>query len=229
MGNRIYIPASKPEDWQRLLADPETQWQTGYSAKAIAYAWQEADGFPAEIQRVFSHSDYPVFQNIELLLAIPEYKVSLPGGGRPSQNDIFVLAKGNDQLISITVEGKVAESFGPLVSEWYQDPSEGKKVRLKYLCETLNLEKDKVSNIRYQFLHRTASAIIEAEKFNASNALMLVHSFGKKNEGLEDYEKFADSFKVKAELNRIHHAANIDRVDLYLGWVKGDLKYLEVR
>jgi hypothetical protein len=109
--------------------------------KAVAYAWQEADGFPAEIQRVFNQSQYPVFQNIELLLAIPEYKVPLPGGGRPSQNDIFVLTKCNDQLISITVEGKVAESFGPLVSEWFQDPSEGKKIRLKYLCDTLNERK----------------------------------------------------------------------------------------
>jgi hypothetical protein len=55
---------------------------------------------------------------------------------------------------------------------------------------------------------------------------MLVHSFGKKNEGFEDYEKFTDSFKVKAESNRIHHAANLDRVDLYLGWVEGNPKYL---
>jgi hypothetical protein len=198
MTNRIYIPATKPEDWKRLLADPEKQWKTGYSAKAIAYAWQEADGFPAEIQKVFNQSDYPVFQNIELLLAIPEYKVPLPGGGNPSQNDVLDIGRGNEELITIAVEGKVSESFGKPVAEWFQDPSDGKKVRLKYLCETLNLDEDKVSNIRYQLLHRTASAIIEAHKFNASNALMLVHSFGKKKEGFEDYEKFADLFKVKA-------------------------------
>ncbi len=222
MGNRIYIPASKPEDWQRLLADPETQWQTGYSAKAIAYAWQEADGFPAEIQRVFSHSDYPVFQNIELLLAIPEYKVSLPGGGRPSQNDIFVLAKGNDQLISITVEGKVAESFGPLVSEWYRDPSEGKKERFEYLCKILNLDRALLKSLRYQLLHRTASALIEAERFNATIAVMLVQSFSKDDEWFADFADFASVYGLKPEVNRIDFATEIENIKLFLGWVRGE-------
>ncbi len=55
---------------------------------------------------------------------------------------------------------------------------------------------------------------------------MLVHSFSKDDEGSEDYKKFVDSFKVKAELNRIQHAANLDHIDSYLGWVKGDPKYL---
>jgi hypothetical protein len=36
MNNRVYIPATKPEDWQNLLADPEKQWRDGYSAKSLA-------------------------------------------------------------------------------------------------------------------------------------------------------------------------------------------------
>ncbi|WP_446728200.1 DUF6946 family protein [Peribacillus sp. TH14] len=35
-----------------------------------------------------------LFENAELLLGLPEYKVSLPGASRASQNDIFVLQKG---------------------------------------------------------------------------------------------------------------------------------------
>jgi hypothetical protein len=54
-----------------------------------------------------------------LLLAIPEYKVSLPGWGAASQNDIFCLARTQHGLVSIMVEGKVNEPFGPLVKEWY--------------------------------------------------------------------------------------------------------------
>jgi len=42
--SKIYIPTTKPEDWQSLLADPEKHWRKGYSAKALAYCWQEADG-----------------------------------------------------------------------------------------------------------------------------------------------------------------------------------------
>lgn len=221
MGNKIYIPAIKPEDWKRFLADPDKQWQPGYSAKAIAYAWQEADGFPTEIQKVFNQSDYPVLKNIELLLAIPEHKVPLPGGVNPSQNDVFAIGRGNEELITIAVEGKVSERFGPLVSEWFLDPSEGKKVRLKYLCETLNLEENRVSNIRYQLLHRTASSIIEAKRFNASNALMLVHSFSPENEWLDDFGAFTEIYGAEAGIDRIIFAREINNIKLYLGWIKG--------
>jgi hypothetical protein len=176
MNNRIYIPAKKPEDWRYLLAEPEKQWRDGYSAKSLALAWHRNSGFPTEVRRIFDNSDHTIFQNAELLLAIPEHKVPLPGGGYPSQNELFVLAKGNGEIISITVEGKVSEPFGPLVSEWFQNPSEGKRKRLAYLCKILELNSDHVSPIRYQLLHRTASAIIEAERFNAKSALMLVHS-----------------------------------------------------
>ena len=110
MSSRIYIPATEPEDWRSLLADPQKHWRDGYSAKSVAYAWQQAKGFPREIQRVFENSEYPVFRNIEMLLAFPEHKVPLPGGLAASQNDLFVLARGDGQLISMTVEGKVSET-----------------------------------------------------------------------------------------------------------------------
>ncbi|NQU08520.1 MAG: hypothetical protein HQ583_08160, partial [Candidatus Abyssubacteria bacterium] len=96
----IYIPTKNADDWQSLLADPDKHWRTGYSAKALAHCWEDADGFPPEITGLFSESGTPVFENLEFLLAFPEHKVPLPGGRRPSQNDIFVLAKAGDgQLI----------------------------------------------------------------------------------------------------------------------------------
>jgi len=194
------------EDRQSLPADPEKHWRKGYSASALAYCWQEADGFPDRVTRTFEKSDIDLFQNIEMLLAIPEYKVSLPGGSRSSQNDLFVLAKGGGQLISITVEGKVLEPFGDTVFKWLENSSPGRKKRLKFLCSELGLEVDRLSNIRYQLLHRTVSAILEAKRFNASHALMLVHSFSSKDEWFEDYALFATLFGIKAELNRIHSA-----------------------
>ena len=121
----------------------------------------------------------------------------------------------------MTVEGKVAEPFGPLVSEWFQNPSEGKKKRLAFLCATLGLEQDKVQPIRYQLLHRTASAVIEAERFIAKNALMLVHSFSPTNEWFEDFDKFAGFYGIQAELNKTISAGCVNGIDLYLAWVKG--------
>lgn len=222
MNNPIYIPATKPEDWQHLLAEPEKQWRDGYSAKSLAVALHRNGGFPQEIRKAFDNSGYEIFENAELLLAIPEHKVPLPGVGYRSQNDLFVLAKGNGQIFSMTVEGKVSEPFGPLVSEWFQNPSEGKKKRLAFLCNNLGLEQDKVPPIRYQLLHRTASAIIEAERFNARNALMLVHSFSPTNEWYDDFEKFAGLYGVHAKLNEVLSVGRVNGIKLYIGWVKGN-------
>ena len=135
--SKFFIPTNIPEDWKSLLADPDKHWKTGYSAKALAYAWQEADDFPHSIKRVFKNSGIKLFQDIEMLIALPEYKVPLPGGRRASQNDIFILAKGNDQLISIAVEGKVDESFGEVIADWKLHDRGGKKVRLKFLCDVV--------------------------------------------------------------------------------------------
>jgi hypothetical protein len=66
-------------------------------------------------------------------------KVPLLGGARPSQNDLFVLARGAQGPVSIMVEGKVNESFGPMLGEWRDDASEGKESRLRFLLSTVGL------------------------------------------------------------------------------------------
>ena len=227
--NRVFVPAMKPDDWKRLLAEPDKHWKTRYSAKALAYCWQEANGFPESVRSVFKKSGIELFQDIKLLLALPEYQVPLPGGARPSQNDIFVLAKGNDQLVSIAVEGKVSEPFGQTVADWQEDGSAGKRERLSYLLQKLDLEeRASIDDIRYQLLHRTASALIEAEKFNAQNALMLVHSFSLSNEWFDDYSHFLALYGLDAKPDSVLFAKNVNGIDLYFCWVRGDKKYLNV-
>lgn len=223
----FFYPIKSPEEWQKLLAKPDKHWRTGYSAKALAYCWQEAGDFPETVRKVFKNSGIKLFHNVELLLAFPEYKVPLPGGRRASQSDIFILAKGDGQLIAITVEGKVNEPFGETVAEWRGQGDGGKERRLDYLCRMFELDKDKVNGIRYQLLHRTASALIEASKFNAPNALMMVHSFSKTNEWIEDYSQFLALFGVKGELDSLVFARNLKGVNLYLAWIKGEITYLE--
>jgi len=225
--SRILIPANEPEDWKSLLAAPDKQWKTGYSARALAYCWQEADGFPKCVNNVFKMSGIKLFENIELLLALPEYKVSLPGGRRASQNDIFVLARGNNQLVSIMVEGKVSEPFGETIDEWMKNASEGKQERLQFLLDELLLRDCEIDTIRYQLLHRTASAVIEAKKFNAQNALMLVHSFSQSDEWFDDYCQFLALFALGGVTpDSVLFGKSIGGIDLYFGWVKGDKDYL---
>ena len=178
MNKKIYIPAKGPEDWKQFLAKPDLHWKFGHSAMSMAYCWQNADGIPASVQKVFVGSKIPLLKKTKVILAIPEYKVPLPGRGPASQNDLFVLAKSDDQLIVIMVEGKASEPFGDkTVREWINNASEGKKKRLKALCGEIGLEQSRVMGIRYQLIHRTAAAVLEAKKFNSSSALMLIHSF----------------------------------------------------
>lgn len=209
------------------MADPEKQWKTGYSAKALAYCWEEANGFPKEIKVLFDHWEGSEFDGVEPILILPEYKVPLPGGSTQSQNDAFVLARTFGELISITVEGKVAESFGPTLRDW-NTQTKGKLKRLEYLQEQLALTGDLDPRTRYQLLHRTASAVIEAKRFHATKAVMLVHSFSQETKWLEDYQAFARLYGKEATVGELIHVKRVDGIDLYLGWAKGAAQFLTV-
>ena len=226
--NKIYIPSDSPDMWRNLLAQPKKQWKKGYSARALAYCWQEADGFPKSVVTTFQKSKINLFGDVELLFAFPEYKVPLPGGKRESQNDIYVIAKSNNDLISIMIEGKVNEPFDKPVSSWISNSSgnSGKQERLDFLLNKLTLNQTQVQQIRYQLLHRTVSAIIEAQRIGAKNALMLVHSFSTKNEWFDDFGKFVKLFSLTAKINSIVGPYQTDGINIYFGWIKGDKYYL---
>ena len=224
--SRIYIPVSSAEQWQDFLADPDKQWKPGYSARALAYCWQEADGFPPSVARVLSQ--LPQFKELQMLLGLPEHKVSLPGGSRPSQTDIWVLAGCADGLVSIAVEGKVSESFGPSIAEWDYDSTPGRRERLEFLCSLLEVEVPPPPDVRYQLFHRAASAILEAQRFRAQNAVLLVHSFSQTEEGFDDYARFASLLGWQVEVNFIASGGNRSGVDFFLAWVRGEEKYLEM-
>lgn len=223
---RIYVPTKSPEDWKRLLPEPEKQWVRGRSARTLAHCWEEADGFPQSVKEAFICSEIPIFSDIKPILGIPEHQVPLPGGVRPSQSDLWVLARTGKDLVSIAVEGKVSETFGPTVNEWFQGASMGKKERLEFLCGKLGIDWKLPGSVRYQLLHRTVSSILEAERFNAVHALMLVHSFSPENEWFGDYERFVELFGVTAEISTIQAAADFGPMVLYFGWVRGEERYL---
>lgn len=226
---KFFVPTASADDWKGLLASPERHWRKGYSARALASSWEDADGFPGEVKRVISECAFPILHDVEILHGFPEYQVPLPGGRAASQNDIFILGKSKQQghLVAITVEGKVAESFDVTVSEWMDGASEGKRTRLKYLCGLLGLAEESLGDFRYQLLHRTASALILAERFNAPAALMLVHSFSQEHEWFEDYLRFLGLFGQSGTPDSVTRLGELNRVDTYASWVVGDKRYLE--
>jgi len=225
----IFVHASKPEDWQTNLADPHKHWRVGYSAWALAHCWMAAKGFPDEINRLFKASGIPAFQTITPLIIIPEYQVSFPPlQGHPSQNDLFALAKSTEgDLISLTVEGKVSESFDKTVGDWLAKPTHGKMVRLEFIQEQLGLS-DIPAHIRYQLLHRTASAVNEALRFNARYAVMIVHSFSQQDEWFDDFAAFLGLFGAQSQPGQLFHLVITKGVKLFAGWARGEAKYLMV-
>jgi hypothetical protein len=216
----IYVPASSLDDWKMLLADPKLHWKDGYSAKSLALSWYNANGFPPSILEVLHTSKSEAFKDLEFLLAIPEYKVDLPGGARPSQNDLFVLARSPSNLVAIMVEGKAKESFGPLVSEWKLNDTTGKDIRLKYLLELLNITEAQIPDIRYQLLHRTASVIIEGNRFNCPVGLMMVHSFADSSESFNDYKNYLSLYNLIAERNHIVGPVSFNSIAIYFAWIQ---------
>jgi len=178
--SRILIPTRSAEDWRELLASPETQWRSGYSAMSAALSWEAAGGMPSEIKLLFGEA--------ELLLAIPEHKVALPGGGRESQCDVFALARLASGTCAVAIEAKVNETFGPTIGDWLIEASAGKHVRLAFLSEVLGIEP--APTLRYQLLHRTAAAVLEARRFGMAEAAMVVQSFAPDHRWFTDFAAF---------------------------------------
>lgn len=221
---KILIPASSPEDWKGFLAEPDKQWRRGYSARSLAYCWQEADGIPQEVLSVLGQ--VPSLQGLTTILAIPEHQVPLPWGIRPSQNDVLALGETGNGLVSIAVEGKVSEPFGPTVGEWLKGASAVKEERLEFLCGELGLRFPPPGHVRYQLFHRTVSAILEAKRFRASDAVMVVHSFSPSNEWLEDYQAFLALFGLLAGVDEAVSARVAGGLALHFAWVNGCEEYL---
>jgi len=213
----IYKPTQKADDWKQLLADPEKQWKTGFSARTLAHCWEEARGFPPSVTTALKKPNGP-FTAVEPLLIFPEHQVPLPGGKAPSQCDIWILAKDDRDLVSIAVEGKVSETFGPTLKDWLVNAKAGKMERRSFLLSKLELD-DILESTPYQLLHRTVAAILEAERFEARHAVLLVHSFSKENPHFPEFEKFVDLFGLTAVMNETRTTQLSSGLVLHFSWV----------
>lgn len=219
--SRIVIPTTGPDDWRALLAKPDLHWAMGKSARSLAYSWEAARGLPPEIDKALS----AVFTDPVLLLATPEHKTPLPGGHRESQSDLLALIGSVEGLIVATIEGKVDEPFGPTVADWDPTGSAGRGVRFDYLCDLLGLETCP-PEIHYQLLHRTGSAVIEAERFGTANAAMVVHSFSPQRRWFDAYAAFLRLFGADLDPEVPQKLTLKNGTSLTLAWVSGEPRFL---
>ena len=109
-----------------------------------------------------------------------------------------MLAKNQHGLISIAIEGKVEESFDETLGDWKDwdektDTETNKKYRVREICNVLDIDIPP-DHIRYQLLHRCASAVMEAIRFGAPKAMLLIHSFSANKTGFSDFQDFLKLF-----------------------------------
>jgi hypothetical protein len=217
MIRRLHVPLTKPEDVIAHLAKPELHWRAGYSAQELAVVWANAgNDFPAVVRAALKTA--PEYAQAELIDGFFEREVDLGTTGRNSQTDLMVVAGLGAELGIIAVEGKVEESFAELIQHWNITP--GKHRRLEHLCSTLQLDPASVADLRYQLLHRTASAIYEAKRYRCRHALMLVHSFSRTHRWFHDFVAFSRAMSMPVEqADRCSPVKLCDGVSLRLAWV----------
>lgn len=226
---RIFVPTQSGADWQRLLGKPELHWKMGRSAMSAAACWEAANpGLPQDILRVLEASQDPALADLELLAAIPEWEVVLPGGKRPSQTDVLAIARNDRNLVILGVEAKVDEAFGPTIGEKMAEASSGQSERIAYLEKELGLATPLPPSIRYQLLHRSVSALLTARAFYAPVAVMLVHSFCPNSSWRDDFSAFCAQLACKRFTDDLFEVPSVTGQRLLLGWCKGDACYLEV-
>jgi hypothetical protein len=217
-------PLSKPEDVIKFLGKGDKHWRQGRSAYELAHCWFAAQAIPETVRAVLATD--ATLGYATLVKGIFETQTDLDDLGRgPSQTDLLALLETPGGNVVLGVEGKVDEPFGEFVSAWL-DYSPSKLRRLASVLERLALGSRAVSGLRYQLLHRTAAVLIEAERYSASDAVMLVQSFSPSHirAGFEDFQKFSIALGTPIDApGMLSMPRMIQNVKLRLGWCESPL------
>ncbi len=98
---------------------------------------------------------------------------------------------------------------------------------MTYLHSLLGVERFDDS-VRYQLLHRTASALLTAREFHAVAAVMLVHAFDTPASQRADFETFRAALNAHEVAPMVYKVPSFDNPSLYLAWSDGDTKFRKV-
>lgn len=225
---RIYVPTQSGTDWQRLLAKPKLHWKKGRSAMSAAACWeQNHPRLPPEISALLDSSNDPALSNLDLLLAIPEWAVALPGDETSSKTDVMAICRNDAGLVIVGVEAKMDETFGPTLAEKKAKATSGQLERIAFLEKELGRTSPCGDEIRYQLLHRTVSALLTARAFHAPVAVMLVQSFSPMSKWNEDFAAFCAAHACNQLAPNLFEVLGVTGPRLIVGWCQGDVKYLD--
>jgi hypothetical protein len=170
------------------------QWRPGRSAMELGRCWLR-EGFPAcppELRELLDSS--PLTQGLELHNGKPEFVTKLPERGEGRNHDLWVRGSASGAPITLCIEAKTDESFGPIVGEYVRDAKEnnagtGVPRRVAALLEVLNvrcanLVEPPYCDLRYQLLAGVAGTCIQAIADRSEVGVFIVHEF--RGDGLDD-------------------------------------------
>lgn len=179
------------DDWlEHAGPKRRVQWQDHRSAKESARAWLDSPrgAIPTEIAHALqTHADFGEILSWE---AEPECRVRFDSfRSEPANLDMLLRATDVHGLFVVAVEAKADEPFGAALSEQLKAArrreeehprSEGVK-RLEQLAQALFAtspsDLHSVELLRYQLCTAAVAALAEAERQEATRAVVLIHEF----------------------------------------------------
>lgn len=185
---RLHVPLLAPEGIIPHLGAPH-HWKEGRSAKCLIDSWWAANDIPPSIRRMLN--DTPDWRDAVLIDAFAERCTDLEDG-RPShsQSDLLAIVGLPGGIGILSIEAKVDEGFDKTVDQWIGDGSAGKATRLAKLTTLLGIPSPSERELRYQLLHRTAAAVLEAQRYRTGQAAMIVQSWFPHRSSFGDYLTF---------------------------------------
>ena len=184
--------------------------------------WLRAGKLPEQLHKLFQACSVPGVNDAEIRVPPQaDHTTPLPGRGGPPFADWFVKAQCSDGLITVIVEEKVDKTLYTTVGDWI--PRSGnranRELRLKGLCNVLEVDTDEVIDLQYQFIHRTAAAVIDAQLYSAKTAVMLVRSFSSEPKWFDLYAEFGKAMGVTVVPGQLVDAGYRSDRRLLLGWL----------
>ncbi|AFM14185.1 DUF6946 family protein [Turneriella parva] len=196
------------DDWIEVVT--RRHYKQGHSAYECAHRWKNVGSrFPEPIASICRKSRLQVLEGMEIKQLYAEFPVWLDTHSTPSKNDLMIFAEGpGNRKVVVAVEAKCDESFAQPVDTWIRTadkpvprrqrklfkgaygPVERKIRRLKFLNAILSTDIGAESTVRYQLLHRTASAVLTARQTYAEAAVVLIQAFTESEGNFRDFQDF---------------------------------------
>lgn len=214
---RLHVPLRVPADVIPHLG-AKHHWKDDRSAKCLIDCWWAANDIPASIRRMLDEA--PEWRDAILIDAFAERCTDLKDG-RPShsQSDLLGVIGLPTKIAVLSIEAKVDEGFDKTVGQWIVDGSAGKATRLARLTKLLGIPSQGVEALRYQLLHRTAAAVLEAKRYRTDQAAMIVQSWCPDMSSFGDYQAFCRTLGVPdPQANHLSASISLEGVQLRIGW-----------